>query len=74
LSAVDAARAAAADNYSLIDQRYRGGIGTWLDALSAQQSLYTTEKTLVAAKLTRATNLVGLYRAMAGDKDLPTAQ
>jgi multidrug efflux system outer membrane protein len=71
LSAIEAARTAAADNYNLIDQRYRGGIGTWLDALTAQQSLYATEKTLVAAKLTRATNLVGLYRAIAGDKDLP---
>jgi multidrug efflux system outer membrane protein len=65
---VQAARDAALDNYRLTDRRYRGGIGTWLDALTAQQSLYATEKTLVAVRLTRAGNLVGLYRALGGDQ------
>ncbi|RVU06440.1 efflux transporter outer membrane subunit [Novosphingobium umbonatum] len=67
LSAVQAARDAALDNYRLVDLRYRGGVGTYLDALTAQQSLYSSEKTLVSAKLTRASNLVGLYRAIGGD-------
>jgi multidrug efflux system outer membrane protein len=67
IAALQAARDAAQDNYRLVDLRYRGGVGTYLDALTAQQSLYASEKTLVAAKLTRASNLVGLYRAIGGD-------
>jgi outer membrane protein TolC len=30
-------------------------------------TLYASEKTLVAAQLTRASNRVGLYRALGGD-------
>ena len=67
LAASQDARNAAADNYALVDKRYRGGVGTWLDALTAQQTLYTAEKTLVAVKLARANNLVGLYRALGGE-------
>lgn len=68
LSAVQGARDAAADNYRLVNRRYEGGIGTWLDALTAQQSLYASEKTLVSVRLARAGNLVGLYRALGGDR------
>jgi len=67
ITATQAARDAAADNYRLTNRRYEGGVGTWLDALTAQQSLYASEKTLVATKLARASNLVGLYRALGGD-------
>lgn len=67
IEAVRAGRDAASDNYRLVNRRYEGGIGTWLDALTAQQSLYASEKTLVAAQFTRASNLVGLYRALGGD-------
>ena len=62
------ARDAAADNYRLVNRRYEGGIGTWLDALTAQQSLYASEKTLVSVRLARAGNLVGLYRTLGGDR------
>lgn len=67
IEAVRAGRDAAADNYLLVNRRYEGGIGTWLDALTAQQALYSSEKTLVTAQYTRASNLVGLYRALGGD-------
>lgn len=67
VEAVRAGRDAASDNYRLVNRRYEGGIGTWLDALTAQQSLYSSEKTLVSAQYTRASNLVGLYRALGGD-------
>ncbi|NOW46920.1 multidrug efflux system outer membrane protein [Novosphingobium sp. SG751A] len=67
VEAVRAGRDAASDNYRLVNRRYEGGIGTWLDALTAQQSLYSAEKTLVSAQYTRASNLVGLYRAIGGD-------
>lgn len=71
LAAVGAARDAAADNYRLVDLRYHGGIGNYLDALTAQQALYAAEKSLLAAKAARAANLVGLYRALGGDSSLP---
>ncbi|WJS97551.1 efflux transporter outer membrane subunit [Novosphingobium humi] len=67
VEAVRAGRDAAYDNYRLVNRRYEGGIGTWLDALTAQQALYSAEKTLVSAQYTRASNLVGLYRAIGGD-------
>jgi multidrug efflux system outer membrane protein len=67
IEAVRAARDAASDNYRLVNRRYQGGIGTWLDVLTAQQTLYASEKTLIAAQFTRASNLVGLYRALGGD-------
>ena len=68
LAATTAAARAAADNYQLTDQRYKGGVASYLDNLSAQQSLYAAQKTLVAVRLARATNLVGLYRALGGDR------
>lgn len=67
LAATQAARDAAADNYTLTDERYRGGVSSYLDSLSAQQTLYASEKSLIATRLTRASNLVGLYRALGGD-------
>ena len=69
-TAAAAARDAAAENYSLTQARYEGGIGTWLDALSAQQTLYSAQKSLVAVQLARANARVGLYRALGGEAGL----
>jgi len=74
LTAVQGARDAAADNYRLVDRRYTGGVGTYLDALTAQQALYSSEKTLVAARASRAANLVALYRSLGGDNVAPAKQ
>ena len=60
-------QAAAADNYTLSDARYRGGIDSFLQSLDAQRSLYSAQRTLVTTQLTRASNLVTLYRALGGD-------
>jgi multidrug efflux system outer membrane protein len=60
-------QAAAADNYKLSDARYRGGIDSFLQSLDAQRSLYSAERTLVGTQLTRASNLVTLYRVLGGD-------
>lgn len=67
LTATRDLREAAADNYKLSDMRYRGGIDSYLQSLDAQRSLYTAERTLIATQLTRANNLVTLYRALGGD-------
>jgi len=58
---------AAADNYTLADARYRGGIEPFLNSLDAQRSLYSAQRTLVATRLVRASNLVSLYRTLGGD-------
>ena len=64
---------AARDNYTLADARYRGGIETFLQSLDAQRSLYAAQRSLVATELTKATNLVALYRTLGGDSRLDPA-
>jgi multidrug efflux system outer membrane protein len=70
LTAQRALTAASSDNYKLSDARYRGGIDTFLQSLTAQQSLYSAQRTLVSAQLIQATNLVTLYRTLGGDATL----
>ncbi|WEK42688.1 MAG: efflux transporter outer membrane subunit [Candidatus Sphingomonas colombiensis] len=65
---------AALDNYQLADARYRGEIDTFLATLVAQRSLYSAQRGLVQTKLTRATNLVTLYRTLGGDSLLDADQ
>ncbi|MEG3145716.1 efflux transporter outer membrane subunit [Sphingomonas sp. RT2P30] len=62
--------AAAGDNYKLSEARYRGGIDTFLASLDAQRSYYSAQRTLAATELTKATNLVTLYRTLGGDARL----
>jgi len=47
--------------------RYRGGIDSYLDSLIAQRSYYSAQQTLINTELTRASNLVTLYRTLGGD-------
>jgi multidrug efflux system outer membrane protein len=68
LEATIAARDAARDNYDLTNQRYEGGINQYLDVLSAEQTLYSSEKTLIATTLADGANRVSLYRALGGDR------
>ncbi len=70
LRAETASVAAAADNYRLAYARYQGGIDPFLDTLVAQRSLYAAQRSLVATRLTRLTNLVTLYRVLGGDAQL----
>jgi multidrug efflux system outer membrane protein len=68
LDASTAARDAARDNYDLTDQRYKGGVNGYLDVLTAEQTLYSSEKTLIATVLADGANRVSLYRALGGDR------
>lgn len=61
---------AARDSYALTDARYRGGIEPFLASLDAQRSLYAAQRTLVQTRLSRAANLVTLYRTLGGDAAL----
>ncbi|GAA4776889.1 AdeC/AdeK/OprM family multidrug efflux complex outer membrane factor [Stakelama sediminis] len=58
------------DYYTLSDARYRGGIDTFLQSLTAQRSLYSAQRSLVQVELTRANNLVTLYQVLGGDQTL----
>ncbi|MGJ3649085.1 efflux transporter outer membrane subunit [Sphingomonas sp. GlSt437] len=61
---------AARDSFRLTDARYKGGIDPILTSLDAQRTLYTAERTLIATRLAKASNLVTLYRVLGGDAQL----
>ncbi|MES2173678.1 MAG: efflux transporter outer membrane subunit [Pseudomonadota bacterium] len=58
----DASRVA----YTLSEARFRYGVDSFLTTLDSQRSLYSAEQSLLATRLTRASNMVELYRAMGG--------
>jgi multidrug efflux system outer membrane protein len=67
LGASYAGREAAADNARLAELRYRGGVASYLESLTAQQALYSAERSLVNVQRLRAINLVALYRSLGGE-------
>ncbi|MFT4026315.1 MAG: efflux transporter outer membrane subunit [Novosphingobium sp.] len=67
LTASRAGREAAADNSRLAEMRYRGGVASYLESLTAQQALYSAERSLVNVQRLRAINLVALYRSLGGE-------
>jgi multidrug efflux system outer membrane protein len=67
LAASSAGREAAADNAALAELRYRGGVANYLESLTAQQALYSAERSLVNVQRQRAINLVALYRSLGGE-------
>ena len=46
--------------------RYRNGVDTYLNVLTAQTGLYNAQLTLVSTRLQRLTGLVDLYRSLGG--------
>lgn len=66
-----AGRDAAADNAALAEIRYRGGISSYLESLTAQQALYNSERSLVNVQRVRGTNRVALYRSLGADSFAP---
>lgn len=60
-------RAATATTYTLTEARYRAGIDPYLNVLTAQQSYYNAQQTMVQVKLTAAQNLVTIYQTIGGD-------
>jgi multidrug efflux system outer membrane protein len=71
--AQQALTAASRENFELSNARYRGGIDTYLQSLTAQQSYYSSQRSLVGTQLTAAANLVTLYRTLGGDATLDVA-
>ena len=50
----------------LSELRFRTGVDSYLNVLTAQTNLYTARQLLVTTRLARQTNLVDLYRALGG--------
>ena len=48
------------------DARFRTGVDSFLTSLDAQRTAYAARQQLVTVRLTRAANLVELYRALGG--------
>jgi multidrug efflux system outer membrane protein len=55
--------------FGLASARYRRGSDTYLNVLSAQLTLYQAQQNLIAARLTRAANLITLYQVLGGGAD-----
>ena len=66
LQAQTSLRDNAAGAFKLSELRFRAGIDTFLTTLDSQRALYTAQQTLLAARLTRDSNSVELYRALGG--------
>lgn len=66
LAAQTSLRDSARTAYTLSEARFRAGIDSFLSTLDSQRTLYSAEQSLLATRLTRATNMIELYRAMGG--------
>ncbi|MCK8458522.1 MULTISPECIES: efflux transporter outer membrane subunit [Sphingomonas] len=66
LTAQTSLRDNAAGAFKLSELRFRAGIDAFLNTLDSQRSLYTAQQSLLAARLTRDSNAVELYRALGG--------
>jgi outer membrane protein, multidrug efflux system len=51
---------------TITEARWRTGVDTWLATLDAQRTVYNARQSLVATRLTRATNMVTLYQVLGG--------
>ncbi|WP_093666632.1 efflux transporter outer membrane subunit [Sphingomonas gellani] len=61
------ARAGAAQTAAkLSDARFRAGVDSFLNTLDSQRAAYAAQQSLVTTRLTRADNLVTLYRTLGG--------
>lgn len=56
----------AATAYRISQSRYDAGVANYLEPLDAQRTLYNARQSLVSARLTKAANMVELYRALGG--------
>ncbi|OHC98394.1 MAG: transporter [Sphingomonadales bacterium RIFCSPLOWO2_12_FULL_63_15] len=66
LEAQTSQRNAARVAYTLSEARFRAGVDGFLTTLDSQRALSNAEQSLLTTRLTRASNMVELYRAMGG--------
>ncbi|WP_367871929.1 efflux transporter outer membrane subunit [Luteolibacter sp. Populi] len=58
--------AAQQKRFDLADARYRQGVDSYFEVLTAQQDLFDARQSLIQLRLARAVNSVGLYKALGG--------
>lgn len=52
--------------FELADSRYKEGLDSYFESLSAQQDLFNAQQTLIQLRLAREVNSVNLYKALGG--------
>jgi multidrug efflux system outer membrane protein len=52
--------------YELAEARFRQGVDSYLNVLSAQQSLYQAQENLIQFQFSHLSNLINLYQALGG--------
>lgn len=57
---------ASKNSYLISNLRYKNGVDTYLNALVAQRTFYTSQQTLLAVQLEEMINRITLYRALGG--------
>lgn len=62
--------AASQRSYTLADAQYRAGTDTYIDALTAQRTLYAARQTQISTLLTDISNRITLYQAIGSDDTL----
>ncbi len=58
--------AAQQKRFELADARYKQGVDSYFEVLAAQQDLFEARQILIQLRLARATNSIGLYKALGG--------
>jgi len=69
---LDAQRAlvnAATRAHTLAEARYRNGVDSYLEALTAQRTLYSAQQDLITLRLAEASNRAMLYKVLGGGAD-----
>ena len=66
LASLERYTAAQRRRLELADMRYKSGVDSYLNVLTAQTDLYNAELALVTTRLQRLTTLVDLYRSLGG--------
>jgi multidrug efflux system outer membrane protein len=66
IAAYEGLVAAQAKRFELADARYRQGVDSYFEVLTAQQDLFDARQSLIQLRLARAVNSIGLYKALGG--------
>jgi multidrug efflux system outer membrane protein len=66
LKSVQLANDANQRNFDLSQQRFQGGVDSYLSVLVAQRSLYASQQTLISTKLAQLNSDITLFKALGG--------
>ncbi|WAT01211.1 efflux transporter outer membrane subunit [Rouxiella chamberiensis] len=66
LKSVQQANDANQRNFDLSQQRFKGGVDSYLSVLVAQRSLYSAQQTLISTKLAQLNSDITLFKALGG--------